>query len=230
MPRFVFWDCDNTLIENAGLHWRKHHVTLQSYGYSLPETIEIRKTFYHNNGNQNWQWLVDNLGLEIPCDDYLKEIDTWYHAHIHEIPLRAGVPWALQIFKENNIKQCVVTNARRASVQPMLEVQGIVPYFEFIWTKECYSERKPHPMPYQSAIKNMEIVLGIDVSPEDCLAIEDDPLGVTSARHAGLQVIQRRLTRDEPPSSDADLSLYDEDEFITCIGNLFGFDTSASRK
>ena len=218
MPRFVFWDCDNTLIENAGLHWQKHKVVLERHGYTLPDSI--RRTFYHNNGNQNWHWLVDNLGLNISCQDYLLEVDTWYHAHIHELPLRAGVPWALEYFKNNGAKQCVVTNARRASVEPMIEVQKLIPYFAFTWCKEDYANRKPDPMPYLSAITKMESLIGHPIDATECLAIEDDPLGVTAAHAAGIRVLQRRFERDESPSSDADISLFDEDDFIAAIKGL----------
>lgn len=217
-PRFVFWDCDNTLIENADLHWRKHQVVLAHHGFTLPEST--RPIFYHNNGNQNWHWLVDNLGLNISCQDYLLEIDTWYHAHIHELPLRPGVAWALDYFRQNNYKQCVVTNARRSSVEPMLDVQKIAPYFEFTWCKEDYANRKPDPTPYLSAIDKMAELVGHAIAKEDCLAIEDDPYGVTAAHKAGITVIQRRLVRDEAPSPDATLSLYDEDDFVNALKAL----------
>ncbi len=219
MLRFVFWDCDNTLIENGDLHWRKHKETLARYGYMLPE--KLRKSFFHSNAQQNWQWMVEHINLTIPCDEYLHEVDTWYHAHIHEIPLRAGVHWALNHFKGNGIKQCVVTNARRASVEPMLHVQKIMPYFEFTWCKEDYTARKPNPMPYETSLQKMGSLLGLSMDKADCLAIEDDPLGVTSAHLAGIKVLQRRCTREELPSPDADISLFDENEFIKAIKDLF---------
>jgi beta-phosphoglucomutase-like phosphatase (HAD superfamily) len=218
MLRFVFWDCDNTLVENAALHWQKHEVTLLKNGYTLP--ADVKRTFYHNNGNQNWQWMVDNIGLTIPCDDYLKEVDAWYHANVHQVPFRGGIPWALEYFKNNNVKQCVVTNARRASVEPMLDVKGISPYFEFTWCKENYTARKPDPMPYLSALENMERVTGQKIDKSECLAIEDDPLGVTAAHLAGIPVIQRRYQDDETPSPDADISVFNEDAFIAAILNM----------
>lgn len=218
MLRFVFWDCDNTLIENAEMHWQKHAITLEAHGYKLSE--EHRRMFYHNNGNQNWQWMVDHIGLTIPMDDYLKEVDSWYHANIHQIPLRGGIPWALDYFKDHGVKQCVVTNARRASVEPMLLVQNIMSYFDFTWCKEDYSARKPDPMPYTSAIANMEKLIGQPIDKAECLAIEDDPLGVTAAHLAGIKVIQRRYQRDEEPSPDADISLFDEDDFVAAVKSL----------
>ncbi len=218
MLRFVFWDCDNTLVENAPLHWTKHETILLKHGYTL--SPDVKHTFYQNNGNQNWQWMVENIGLTIPCDDYLKEVDAWYHAHVHQVPFRGGVPWALEYFKTHGVQQCVVTNARRSSVEPMLNVKAIAPYFKFAWCKENYTARKPDPMPYLSALKNMEYLTGQKIDKSECLAIEDDPLGVTSAHLAGIPVIQRRYERDETPSADADISVFDEDEFIAAVRAL----------
>jgi beta-phosphoglucomutase-like phosphatase (HAD superfamily) len=76
-------------------------------------------------------------------------------------------------------------------------------------------------MPYLTALQNMECLLDTKINKADCLAIEDDPLGVTSAHIAGMKVIQRRYTRDEVPSPDADISLYDEDEFMQTIKALW---------
>jgi beta-phosphoglucomutase-like phosphatase (HAD superfamily) len=42
---------------------------------------------------------------------------------------------------------------------------------------------KPHPEPYVEAAR----LLG--VRPDECLAIEDSPTGVTSARDAGCRVV-----------------------------------------
>ncbi len=214
MPRFVFWDCDNTLVENAALHWQKHEVTLIKHGYTPP--ADAKRTFYHNNGNQNWQWMVDNIGLTIPCDEYLKEVDTWYHANVHQVPFRGGIPWALEYFKGNGAKQCVVTNARRASVEPMLEVKDIRKYFEFTWCKENYTARKPDPMPYLSALENMERLIGAKIDKADCLAV--------AAHLAGIPVIQRRYQDNETPSPDANISVFTEDDFIAAILNMSSTD------
>ncbi|MFA7275295.1 MAG: HAD family phosphatase [Pseudobdellovibrionaceae bacterium] len=215
MPRFVFWDCDNTLLENAGHHWLKHKITLKRLGITLPE--EQRKIFFQNNGQQNWEWLKANMDFDMPCDSYLKEVDTWYHQHVHEIPLRPGIAWALDYFQQSGAKQCVVTNARRASVEPMLSTKDIARYFEFALCKEDYTSRKPDPMPYLTAIDRMETISGNPIDKAQCLVIEDDPLGVTAANRAGLKVIQRRYQREETPSPDATISLYDEKDFIEAL-------------
>lgn len=218
MPRFVFWDCDNTLIENENLHWRKHKSVLEQHGYDLPD--DVQKIFFHNNGGQNWEWMAEHIGLTIPRDEYLKEIDTWYHTHIHEVPIRSGVLSALEFFRGSGAKQCVVTNARRTSVEPMLVAKSLNVFFEFAWCKEDYTARKPDPMPYLSAKENMAKLLGCEIDEKECLAIEDAPEGVEAAHGAGFSVIQRRLKENDSCHPDADFSVFGEGEFLAVIKGL----------
>lgn len=211
MYQYIFWDCDNTLVANGKIHWEKHLTVLARHGIAL-ESSYFQK-FYHNNGEQNWQCLVEDYGLKIPCADYLNEVDAWYHARISEAPLRDGVGEALELFHANGIHQCVVTNARTASVLPMLRSKNLLPYFDFVLCKEDYSERKPHPMPYLTAFAKMEKLYGA-IDKNTCLAIEDDPYGVQSAATAGLHVLHRRRNDEEPPESSAQSSVYTEKDFL----------------
>ena len=213
--KFIFWDCDSTLMENAELHWQKHLAITKQNGFEIKS--EYREAFYHNNGEQNWRMMNTELGFNIPMEQYLREIDIWYHTKILEIPLRPGVQKALDFFKDNGAKQCVVTNARTASVRPMLENKGLMPYFDFILCKEDYPNRKPHPAPYQTAHARMEEITKSIIDKQDCIAIEDDPYGVESAIAAGIPVIHRRLYKDSPKVNEALTSVYDEEEFLSAL-------------
>ena len=94
MPRYVFWDSDNTLVDTAAHHWNKHAQVLKARGIIL-EPARDGKSIYTNNGAQNWEWLSAERGLDMPLDDYLDAIDKWYFDHIGEIHIRSGVPEAI---------------------------------------------------------------------------------------------------------------------------------------
>lgn len=214
-PKFIFWDCDSTLLDNSELHWQKHLAITGKHGFTIKP--EYREAFYHNNGEQNWRMMHEDLGFDVPMTDYLEEIDQWYHAKILEIPLRPGVEQALIHFKQKNAKQCVVTNARTASVRPMIENKDLMPFFEFILCKEDYPNRKPHPAPYLTAHARMEELTGTTIDKNDCLAVEDDPFGVESAMAAGIPVIHRRLHDLSPKVDGALASVFSEEDFLKII-------------
>ncbi len=215
MIKYVFWDNDNTLIDNRDLHWRKHKSILKIHGIELDDGFFNR--VYQNNGTQNWEWMTAEMGLTLPRDHYLKEIDEWYTSHLHEAPIRAGVLEAIALFKQAGCKQCVVSNGRTSSVMAAQKAKGLEQYFEFILCKEDYQGRKPDPAPYLTALHRMEKIAGHKINAADCLAIEDDPLGVTSAHKAGMQAIHRKLDAESETAPEANHSAVTEDEFLAAV-------------
>lgn len=193
---FVFWDSDNTLVETAEHHWRKHVETLKKHNIDLSD--EYRQRIYENNGSQNWEWLTEDLNLNVPRQQYLSEIDAWYNDHLSEIKVRSGVIDALNYFKKHQVMQAVVSNGRRDSVMAALEEKNLAPYFKFILCKEDYTGRKPSPAPYLTALKKMQDEIGQKINPEHCLVVEDDPLGVQSGEAAGMIVLHRPMGDDKP--------------------------------
>ena len=69
MIKFVFWDSDNTLVETAEHHWRKHFEILKAHDIALGD--QYRERVYTNNGSQNWNWMKEELGLKLDEKTYL---------------------------------------------------------------------------------------------------------------------------------------------------------------
>ncbi len=193
---YVFWDSDNTLVETAEHHWRKHVEVLKTYGIVLDE--KYRQKIYENNGNQNWEWISKELGLKADKQTYLDQIDAWYFDHMDELKIRDGVLEALKRFKKSKVKQCVVSNGRQKSVMSALNAKKLTDYFEFVFCKEDYEGRKPSPIPYQKALKYMASTLKVEIDPGNCLVIEDDPLGVQAGEAAGMMVLYRPVGDTKP--------------------------------
>jgi HAD superfamily hydrolase (TIGR01509 family) len=213
-----FWDYDNTLLETAEAHWHKHCVVLAKHGIHLDE--KYRQKVYENNGNQNWEWMREELGLTLSQKEYLKEIDIEFLKHLNQLQLRPGVLDLMAFIKRLNIPQAIITNARKDSAGPILEQKGIASEMQFILFKEDYEERKPHPMPYLEGFKRMETIIGTKIFPNRCVAVEDDPKGVEAAHHAGAIVIHRKLSEKEPDCAFADYSCYHEQDFVRIVKGL----------
>ncbi len=191
MIETVFWDSDNTLVDTAEHHWRKHFETLKKHGIALDD--QWRNRIYTNNGAQNWEWLRGDLGLNVPLEAYLNEIDQWYFDHIEEIAVRDGIHEALAIFEKEDLPMAVVSNGRRRSVMAALEAKDLVKHFRFVLCIEDYKGRKPEPGPYLAAKTKMQQALGQEFLPANCLVIEDDPKGVESGLAAGMKVLHRGI-------------------------------------
>lgn len=79
-------------------------------------------------------------------------------------------------------QRCLVTSADERMMRRRLEATGFVRFRHEVFAEQV-SRPKPDPEPYLLGAKR----LGLD--PKDCLAFEDAPLGILSAKAAGCTVI-----------------------------------------
>ncbi len=188
----VFWDSDNTLVETAEHHWRKHVEVLKTLDIILDDSY--RAQFQENNDIQNYKWIAQDLGLTLSQADYLSAIYKWYIDHIDEIKIRKGVMEALDYFKENNLDQAIVSSEKRAYVMAVLEAKKLTLYFKFILCNENYAGCKPDPDPYLAAFEKIQTLRGEKLSTHHCMVIEDDPLGVQAGEAAEMIVLYRPIS------------------------------------
>jgi len=90
------------------------------------------------------------------------------------------------------IRMAVVTSSRREHVEIAHARNGLFGFFEFILAWGDYQYSKPHPEPYQRALKRLQL------SADRCVVIEDSERGLASALAAGLRcaVVPNQLTQN----------------------------------
>jgi len=85
--------------------------------------------------------------------------------------------------KKKGIKIACYTNSVRETTELMLERTGILSYFDLLITNQDVTNPKPHPEGYLACIERMQL------SPSDCLIIEDSPKGIEAATATGSRVM-----------------------------------------
>jgi|TARA_R110002126_G_scaffold13118_3_gene56508 HAD superfamily hydrolase (TIGR01509 family) len=205
MIKAILWDCDNTIIKTAELHFAKHVAVLKRYGIDLDK--RFKPTIYSNNSFQNWEILSGAFEIDSTQDQYIADIDAWYQDNIQTLQVRDGVEDVLKAAKAKGIKQAIVSNGREESVMAGIKAKGLMDYFDMILTRNDYTERKPHPEPYLVALKKL------DLTATDTIAIEDDPKGAQSAIAAGIPTVHYRFTEGMPPVTTAIYDCYSGEDF-----------------
>ena len=89
---------------------------------------------------------------------------------------------ALKELKKEH-KLVIVTSGHPLIVNYILDKCNIKSYFDLILTSEDVSEGKPSPIPFETAIKKL------NVKKEECVVVEDSPNGVLSGKRASLITI-----------------------------------------
>ncbi|MBM6816223.1 HAD family phosphatase [Olsenella uli] len=117
-------------------------------------------------------------------DDYERLRDDCYRTYA-EAPLvmEPGAVELLDGLRERGIKVGLVSMTVSRCILTALARLGVLSRFDVIVCGDMVESRKPAPDPYLRAAE----LLGVD--PAACVAVEDSPTGIASARAAGCYVI-----------------------------------------
>jgi HAD superfamily hydrolase (TIGR01509 family) len=97
------------------------------------------------------------------------------------------------------------SGALPSDIDPILKQLGITGLFDVIVTAADVQASKPDPESYALAVARLKSVYPYkEITSEICLAIEDTPAGITSARRAGLKVLAVTNSYHEEELTSAD--------------------------
>ena len=105
----------------------------------------------------------------------------------------------------------------------VLNRAGLARYFGAVVAAEDTMASKPAPDPYLRAVGLLSASTGQSLAAEECVAVEDSPWGLESARAAGLRTIAVTHTYPAGTLGIADLVIADLDALdltnVRKIGN-----------
>ena len=186
MFKAILWDNDGVLVDTEHLYCEATRQVFASAGIVIGDD-DYRSMFLTGNMGA-WQLLTGRSESEIArIRDERNEIySTLLRGRDHAID---GVKDVLQAL-HGRYAMGVVTSSRRDHFEIIHATSGLLPYFDFVLTREQYANSKPDPEPYLAGIAKTGF------SAAQCLAVEDTPRGLTAATGAGAQcvVIPNALT------------------------------------
>lgn len=120
---------------------------------------------------------LDKL-LQTKAQGYRQKI-----TQLAEIPLPSNLKEFLTQLKEKEIAIGLVTGTTRSEVEYILEKLQLAEYFDLIVAGDDLQQSKPEPEPYLLAAQKLNL------DPSECLAIEDNSVGIEAAKRAQIQVV-----------------------------------------
>lgn len=102
------------------------------------------------------------------------------------IRLRPGIAELIAMAREGGLKLAVATTTSRPNVEALAQAafgRGAAEVFDVLACGDEVKAKKPAPDVYRLALARLGL------GPEQALAFEDTPMGVASARRAGLRVV-----------------------------------------
>jgi HAD superfamily hydrolase (TIGR01509 family) len=177
----VLWDMDGTLVDTEPC-WTVAELALaERYGgtWSAERSMEVVGFDLLDAGRH----MREHMGIDVEPEQIVEELLDSVVAQVEEeVPWRPGARELLASLHEAGVPCALVTMSYTRLVKPIVEhlPEGI---FTAIVTGDTVVHGKPHPEPYLTAARRLDVLAG------ECLAIEDSDTGATSAAAAGCTVL-----------------------------------------
>ncbi|MCL2405977.1 MAG: HAD family phosphatase [Defluviitaleaceae bacterium] len=179
----IAFDMDGVLIDSQPLHYEIDIAVLRDCGYQA--TLETVTPYTGQSNPDRWPKYKQALGLPQTVDELIN-LQTQYQAQIFEsanLPPIDGIPALLQLLNAQNITCAVASSSSHDLISQVLEKCQIRQYFTHLVSGEDVKHGKPAPDIYLKAAR------AFGMPPESCIAIEDSPIGIQSAKNAGFTCI-----------------------------------------
>jgi HAD superfamily hydrolase (TIGR01509 family) len=181
-PAAVLFDMDGTLVDSEKLWEVALHELAARYGGTLSEAARLAMVgssmadsmaILHADLGQPWRdAAVGAAWLEERVADLFVEGLRW----------RPGALALLRAVRAAGIRTALVTSTARSLVEVALDTLGR-DSFDVVVCGDEVSDTKPHPAPYLTAARLLDVPIG------RCVAVEDSPTGVASALASGAAVL-----------------------------------------
>lgn len=179
--RAVIFDMDGLLIDT------ERHVRTATLGAAADIGQPMDDDFYAGIIGTPWPetlaMLRDYFGGDGGFDRFRAHFTSRMDALRQGVEMMAGVVELLDRLEVLAVPKAVATSTGREKAEEHLRHVGIHHRFATIVTRDDVTRGKPHPEPYLTAARRL------DIDPAHCLALEDSHNGIRSAHGAGMMAV-----------------------------------------
>ncbi len=194
----IIWDMDGVIADTAPYHFKAWQQVFYKKGVSFTEA-----DFRRNFGQRNDTIIRNVLGEEISQDEIdviAREKEGDYRQRVNQnIKPLPGAVELLKLLKEHGFSLALASSAPVENIQLIIRGLSIKNCFQVIVSGREVREGKPSPQGFLLAAKKL------DVSPGNCVVIEDAVAGVAAARRAGMRCLAVTNTHPRRRLAEADL-------------------------
>jgi HAD superfamily hydrolase (TIGR01509 family) len=181
MTEAVLFDNDGVLVDTETLFFETTRVAFAQLGLNLTRETWCARYLTEGMGSAE---IAVSLGADANrVVGVIEERNRQYrHALKEPPPLRSHVRAVLATL-HGRVKLAIVTGCGRGQLDLLHAASDLLDLYDIIVTSNDCSYSKPHPEPYLIAIRSL------GVRAESCIAVEDSPRGLASAKAAGVPCI-----------------------------------------
>ena len=190
VPTAVLFDMDGVLFNSMPYHAKAWHQAMADFGFDLSE----EEAYMHEGrtGFGTIQILAQRQGLNATREmaDEMYRVKSAYFARF---PEPAPMPGALELIRKMQAEGVMILLVTGSGTTTLLA--QLNRYYPDVFTPDRMvtgfdvKKGKPDPEPYLMGLAKGSAVLGRELRPDDCVVVENAPLGVRAAVAAHIPTI-----------------------------------------
>jgi beta-phosphoglucomutase-like phosphatase (HAD superfamily) len=171
----VVFDLDGLVLDSESTYFAAWQQAAALMGYE--QDAGFCATLSGLHGAAVYQRLREHYGVNFN-EVLFKRLsrECWLEALSHQgMPIKSGFFELLKVIEDQKYAFCVATNSARADAEYCLKAAGLKDVFDLVMTRDDVLRGKPSPAIYHTAAARLGL------TSEDCLVLEDSPVGVAAA-------------------------------------------------
>jgi beta-phosphoglucomutase family hydrolase len=193
----ILWDMDGVISDSYSFHFAAWQETFAKRGIKFTKE-DFTKLF----GTRNDFIVRSVMGKELRERDVKivvqEKEETFRRKATGNIKPFPGAVRLLNAIQKGNFKLGLASSAPKENINLVLSELNLSGIFDCIVFGQEVSESKPSPQIYLLAAKKLK------VAPNDCVVIEDSPMGVKAAKTAGMKCLAITNTHPQEKLEEAD--------------------------
>ena len=180
----IIFDMDGVLIEAKDWHYEALNKALRLFGFEISRYDHL-VTYDGLPTSRKLNMLTTERGLPLKLHTFINTMKQKYTMEITHVECRPMFQheYALSNLKAKGYRLALASNSIRDTIEIMLTKSKLIGYMEFFLSNQDVESPKPAPDIYLKAIGHL------DLSPDQCLILEDNENGIRAARASGAHVM-----------------------------------------
>jgi beta-phosphoglucomutase len=211
-PKAIIFDMDGVLIDSMPYHFLAWYEALRPYG------VRVSCFDVYSKEGEKWNRTLKSLFIQSgikPTPGLLAEVFQGRQKIFRRLFKRhifSGAQELLVLLSKERYALGLVTGSPKSEVNTILP-RKIIAKFRVIVAGDQIKRGKPHPDPYLKAAR----LFGF--KPQECLVVENAPLGIKSAKCAGMFCVAVTTSLPKDYLKEADIivdKLRDIPNLLSC--------------
>lgn len=183
MIRAIIFDFDGLIIETEEPTYQSWREVYQSFGYPLTFSTWSSNVGTTHGDFDPYSELQKLVNGEVDWDIIEPKRQASERTLIEAQPVLPGAEQYLRDARRLGLKIGLASNSPSQWVLRYLTQHELADYFDYMSTSDNVQHIKPDPELYLTALR------GLEVTADEAFALEDSPIGIQSAKGAGLYCV-----------------------------------------